>query len=77
MLAVHQDFEETTSTPSPRFCFFLDFNGETTTIDTVPVTPSNMIRGEEGVYYTLQGVRVTTPMKGNLYILNGKKIFIK
>ena len=77
LLAVHQDFEETTSTSSPRFCFFLDFNGETTAIDAVPVTPSNMIRGEEGVYYTLQGVRVTTPVKGNLYILNGKKVFIK
>ena len=61
---------------APRTCFFIDFNGETTAIDD-SINSSDVIRGEEGVYYTLQGVRVTTPTKGNVYILNGKKIFIK
>ena len=77
-LAVHQSLDSGSGTPAmaPRTCFFIDFNGETTAIDD-SINSSDVIRGEEGVYYTLQGVRVTTPAKGNVYILNGKKIFIK
>lgn len=77
-LAVHQSLDSGSGAPAmaPRTCFFIDFNGETTAIDD-SINSSDVIRGEEGVYYTLQGVRVTTPTKGNVYILNGKKIFIK
>jgi len=80
-MARPQELNSGSSAPamSPQFCFFLgDMNDdETTAIEAVPINSSDLIRGEEGVYYTLQGVRVTTPAKGNLYILNGKKVFIK
>ncbi len=75
-LAVHQGLDDGNgnSAPAPKACFFINFNDddETTAIENIPV-----IRGQKDVYYTLQGVRVTTPAKGNVYILNGKKIFIK
>ncbi len=80
-MARPQELNSGSSTPamSPQFCFFLGGmnDDETTDIEAIPINSSDLIRGEEGVYYTLQGVRVTTPAKGNLYILNGKKVFIK
>ena len=72
--AIHQSLNSGSS--APTYCFFLDFNDEPTAIDGIPVDSSTLIRGEEGVYYTLQGVRVEHPGKG-LYIYNGKKVFIK
>lgn len=71
--AIHQSLNSGSN--APTFCFFLDFN-EATAIDGIPVDSSTRIRGEEGVYYTLQGVRVEHPGKG-LYIYNGRKVFIK
>ena len=73
--AIHQSLNSG-SNSAPTYCFFLDFNDEPTAIDGIPVDTSSLIRGEEGVYYTLQGVRVEHPGKG-LYIYNGKKVFIK
>lgn len=55
----------------------LDFGDGTTTI--LDVMSDKVDTGnvrEDGVYYTLQGTRVQNPSKG-LYILNGKKVFIK
>lgn len=72
--AIHQSLNSGSN--APTYCFFLDFNDEPTAIDGIPVDSSTLIRGEEGVYYTLQGVRVEHPGKG-LYIYNGKKVFIK
>lgn len=33
--------------------------------------------GEDDVIYNLQGIRVTNPVKGNIYIVNGKAVVIK
>ena len=33
--------------------------------------------GEDDVIYNLQGIRVTNPVKGNIYIVNGKTVVIK
>ncbi len=55
-------------------CFILDFeNGEATGIgSTKAATPK-----EDGVYYDLTGRRVEKPSKKGIYILNGKKIWVK
>lgn len=78
VLAKHQELNSGSSN-APRYCFFIgDMNDdEATAIGTVPADSTDIIRGQEGVYYTLQGVRVTTPVKGQVYILNGKKVVIK
>ena len=48
-------------------------DGETpTAIDGVETKDMN-----DDAWYSLQGVRVTNPVKGNLYIHNGKKVVIK
>jgi hypothetical protein len=73
--AIHQSLNSGSS--APTYCFFLDFNDEPTAIDGIPVDTSSLIQGQKDVYYTLQGVRVTTPAKGNIYIHNGKKVYIK
>lgn len=53
------------------FKFFDD--GETpTAIDGIETKAVN-----DDAWYSLQGVRVTNPVKGNLYIHNGKKVVIK
>lgn len=77
VLAKHQELNSGSSN-APRYCFFIgDMNDdEATAIGTVPADSTDIIRGQEGVYYTLQGVRVTTPVKGQVYILNGKKVVI-
>ena len=46
--------------------------GGTTAINTALKNPIV----EDGLYYTLQGVAVKNPSKG-IYILNGKKVFVK
>lgn len=46
--------------------------GGTTAINTTLKNPIV----EDGLYYTLQGVAVKNPSKG-IYILNGKKVFVK
>ena len=74
--AIHQSLNSG-SNSAPTYCFFLDFNDEPTAIDGIPVDTSSLIQGQKDVYYTLQGVRVTTPAKGNIYIHNGKKVYIK
>lgn len=78
VLAKHQELNSGNSN-APRYCFFIgDMNDdEATAIGTIPADSTDIIRGQEGVYYTLQGVRVTTPVKGQVYILNGKKVVIK
>ena len=51
----------------------LDFNGETTKITTTNFTNDT---NNNGVFYNLNGQRVTQPTKG-LYIVNGKKYIVK
>lgn len=51
----------------------IDMNiGETTGINTVATE-----KVEDGAYYTLSGVKTTVPVKGMLYIHNGKKFIAK
>lgn len=51
----------------------IDMNiGETTGINTVATE-----KVEDGAYYTLSGVKTTAPVKGMLYIHNGKKYIAK
>ncbi|MCH5238543.1 MAG: hypothetical protein J1E95_12245, partial [Muribaculaceae bacterium] len=39
---------------------------------------SSIISDEDGaVIYNLQGVRVSNPQKGNIYIINGKKAILR
>lgn len=62
---------------------FITTDGNTHLFDTVSsATPTDIVEmatsgaREDGVYYDLSGVRVSSPGKG-LYILNGKKVIIK
>jgi len=80
-LAAHKAYLETTTdfTPptlsmSSRSYMRLSFGGGegTTAINTALKNPIV----EDGLYYTLQGVAVKNPSKG-IYILNGKKVFVK
>ena len=84
-LAAHKAYLETTTdyTPDPpaspkfagsRALLRLSFGGGegTTAINTALKNPIV----EDGLYYTLQGVAVKNPSKG-IYILNGKKVFVK
>jgi len=48
-----------------------------TSLETVSVTPAQEIDVNNGAIYNLQGVRVDNPVKGGLYIQNGKKIVVK
>lgn len=51
----------------------IDMNiGETTGINTVATE-----KVEDGAYYTLSGMKTTAPVKGMLYIHNGKKFIAK
>lgn len=45
--------------------------GETTAINTIAAEKT------DGAYYTLSGVKTTAPVKGMLYIHNGKKYMAK
>lgn len=41
--------------------------------DIAPIERTNVVEG----IFTLQGVRVTTTTPGNIYIINGKKVYVK
>ena len=85
-LAAHKAYLETdtdlsadapdapTLSMSSRSYMRLSFGGGggTTAINTALKNPIV----EDGIYYTLQGVAVKNPSKG-IYILNGKKVFVK
>jgi len=79
-LAAHKAYLETpqdytpTSGPGARGLMRISFGGDggTTAINTALKNPIV----EDGLYYTLQGVAVKNPSKG-IYILNGKKVFVK
>ena len=59
--------------PSTPFSFVLKFGGNTTDIDAVTTgTPS-----DHELIYDIYGRRVTEVKKGNIYIKNGKKFFVK
>lgn len=80
-LVAHKAYLETTDDYTPGVSssrgLTLDFGDGTTAIWNVKgdkIDTGNV--REDGVYYTLQGTRVQNPSKG-LYILNGKKVFIK
>lgn len=80
-LAAHKAYLETNSDVSGSVAgvrgLTLDFGDGTTAIwNTVNDKIDTGNVREDGVYYTLQGTRVQNPSKG-LYILNGKKVFIK
>lgn len=47
-------------------------DGDITAIEGVEVA-----NGDAGVYFDLQGRRVVAPQKGQLYIVNGKKVLLK
>lgn len=62
---------------------FITSDGNTHLFDTVSsATPTDIVEmpvsgvREDGVYYDLRGMRVSSPDKG-VYILNGKKVIIK
>ena len=80
-LAAHKAYLQTSedcTPPAPkgltRGLIRLSFGGGegTTAINTALKNPIV----EDGLYYTLQGVAVKNPSKG-IYILNGKKVFVK
>lgn len=80
-LAAHKAYLETSEnyasalvSMGPRSYMRLSFGGGggTTAINTALKNPIV----EDGLYYTLQGVAVKNPTKG-IYILNGKKVFVK
>lgn len=75
-LAAHKAYLETNSDLRPVTARGLSLNfgdGDgTTAINTALKNPIV----EDGIYYTLQGVAVKNPSKG-IYILNGKKVFVK
>lgn len=71
-LAVHQGI----ATPSgARPYFLLDFGDDATGLQQA-TTASSKKYGQNDAYYTLQGIRVDKPGKG-LYLLNGKKVYVK
>ena len=53
----------------------INWIGEDEATGIVSLKNKNAI--ENDVIYTLQGVRVNTPVKGNIYIKNGKKFLAK
>ena len=64
-----------TSIPSSahQLSFIFEDEGETTGISEVRGLKAD-VRGE---YFNLNGQRVATPVKGNIYIVNGKKVMFK
>lgn len=50
---------------------------ETTAIEVVSETAKSVVDDSEDVIYTLQGVRVSDPARGRLYIKNGQKFIVK
>jgi len=56
---------------------FEDEDGTVTGIDGSLIGNGEAFGGENTVIYDLQGRRVTTPQKGGVYIMNGKKILVK
>ena len=42
-----------------------------------PIVEKNIYDGVQDVYYTLDGVRVKTPLAKGIYIKNGKKVVVK
>ncbi len=57
-----------------KIVFDDDNNTGTTDLDISTVTPQTV---DNGAWYTLQGVRVSAPTKGGIYIHNGRKVVIK
>lgn len=52
-----------------------DYN---TTTDITNISNANHFAGEDGVYYTLTGIRLNgRPTQAGIYVLNGKKVIIK
>lgn len=54
-----------------------DGNTETTSIEAVNTEPVRALDNEDEAWYTLQGMRVITPVKGSIYIRKGKKVVVK
>lgn len=51
---------------------------DNTTTDITNISNANHFAGEEGVYYTLTGIRLNgRPTHAGIYVLNGKKVIIK
>ena len=51
-------------------------SGEATFIDSVGFDYAGS-KMEKGVYYNLNGQRVERPVTGGIYILDGKKVYVK
>lgn len=51
---------------------------DNTTTDITNISNANHFAGEDGVYYTLTGIRLSgRPTHAGIYVLNGKKVIIK
>jgi hypothetical protein len=69
----YPDFKDPTYAPSRMNIVFL--NGDFTGIEDVKQYVQKM--KESGAIYNMNGIRVTTPVKGQMYIQNGKKFIQK
>ena len=56
--------------------FVFEDRGEATYINGVAIGYAGS-KMEKGVYYNLNGQRVGRPAKGGIYILDGKKVYVK
>lgn len=54
-----------------------DLSTETTGIDVFKATANNGTDSLPASYYTLEGIKVTHPQKGGIYIYKGKKVIIR
>ena len=69
------DASKSTATASTLAAEFLEITNVLTGIDAVDAEPE-AVAGEADAYYTLQGVKLSQPVKG-INIINGKKVLVK
>jgi hypothetical protein len=76
VVSAHKAWLDTSSiTTGARLYYAFSFPDEEQGTTIINNVESKSIA--DGEWYTLQGIRVEQPAKGNLYIHNGKKVFIK
>ncbi len=63
---------EATASPSRLYTVFTNADGSTTAIEGLQIDAN-----DKAEIYDLQGRKVTTPQRGGLYIVNGKKMIVK
>ena len=72
-LAANKAYLDLAGTSARELSIAFEDEGETTSLNEVRGLKSE-VRGE---YFNLNGQRVATPVKGNIYIVNGKKVMFK